>query len=502
MKWPNDHRPGPSPLARPLKQPARLPRSRRIGPILGWTRKQIADALYYCRPINRARIRAERIIRRTVIDPASIQIPLAIGEPDVSVIIPTYGKVRYTLQCLKSIAAAPPRVSLEVIVVDDASGEYDIGLLQRVEGITLWRNAENLGFLRSCNLAAKKARGTFLYFLNNDAELMPGAIDALVDLARAHPEAGAVGSKLVYPNGLLQEAGGIVWSDGSTANYGWHDDSRKPQYNYVREVDYVSGASLLVRKTIWDRLDGFDEAFAPAYYEDTDFAFRVRRAGLKVFYQPDSVVVHHEGISHRREKNAGIQAALGENRDRFVARWGAELRSEQLDPGSRGMRARDRAGQKKIALVIAPSDEAVEPVLGTFLRQGWILKLCPLRSGRPASVEALQQRGIEVLFNRFFVPPLRRPGRETADFDAVILVGQKVAARYLRNVRQRTRAKLCYYSDETSVPAAHDRTKAGLQVVGAKCKAERAELTIRSEVDFVLRSPQDIDDCLRVLGNA
>ncbi len=395
------------------------PHNQRIALILDSAKRWIGNGLYDFRRVNRQRRKSERAILETAIDPASIGIPRCAGDPDVSVIIPAYGKVRYTLRCLKSVAAAARDVSVEVIVAEDASGDPDIGILRQVEGAVLHENRENLGFLKSCNAAAKLAQGTFLYFLNNDTELQPAAIDALVELARVRPDAGVVGSKLVYPDGLLQEAGGIVWSDGSTANYGWRDDPLKPQYNYVREADYVSGASLLVRKTLWDSLGGFDEAFAPAYYEDTDFSFRVRRAGLKVLYQPRSIVVHHEGVSHRKKKNTAIGSRLNENRERFVARWGEQLKHEQFDPGTHEMRARDRAKRRSVAVIVTEDRFSACQVVDAFVGLGWIVKMCAPHAGVEDFVEALQQRGIE-----FVAYPFRRRRllRKKSDWDAVILM--------------------------------------------------------------------------------
>ena len=233
-------------------------------------------------------------------------------------------------------------------MVDDASGDPAIADLRAVKNLRLEVWPENLGFLRSCNAAAALARGTFLMLLNNDTEVTPGAIDHLHQLLAARPDAGMAGARLLFPDGTQQEAGGIIWRDGSGWNYGRDDDPRKPEYNYVREVDYVSGAAIMLPRAVWDHMGGFDEAFAPAYYEDADLAFRLRAAGLKVLYQPAATVVHHEGASHGRDLASGVKAYQVTNAARFARRWRSVLRAEHFPSGSRVLRARDRAGSKRV----------------------------------------------------------------------------------------------------------------------------------------------------------
>ena len=193
------------------------------------------------------------------VQPQDIKLPDP-ETPLVTVIIPTFGKVDYTLRCLASIAASPPEVPIEVIVIDDASHELGVELLARVQHLRLIVSNLNRGFVGNCNEAARHARGEFLLLLNNDTQVLPGWLDSMMAVFRARSDAGAVGSKLIYPDGRLQEAGGIIWQDASGMNVGNLDDPDKPEYNYVREVDYCSGASLLIRRGMFEMLGGFDEA--------------------------------------------------------------------------------------------------------------------------------------------------------------------------------------------------------------------------------------------------
>src|SRR4029077_1573340 len=138
--------------------------------------------------------------------------------------------------------------------------------LAQIAGIRILRNEQNLGFVGSCNAGAAAASGDFLLFLNNDTVVTAGWIEALVRCFEEEPHAGLVGAKLVYPDGRLQEAGGIVFDDGSGWNYGRFDDPADPRYNFRREADYCSGAAILLRTELFRQLGGFDPRYAPGDY--------------------------------------------------------------------------------------------------------------------------------------------------------------------------------------------------------------------------------------------
>ncbi|HYE75503.1 MAG TPA: glycosyltransferase family 2 protein, partial [Blastocatellia bacterium] len=199
-----------------------------------------------------------------------------------SIIIPVFNKVEYTENCLEQLRMTLPHdFSGEIILVDDASTDDTPSALERWAAldrrIKVIRNPRNLGFIRSCNRGAEAASGEIIVFLNNDTLPQPGWLPPLLRVLRERPDAGAVGGKLIYPDGTLQEAGGIIFSDGSGCNFGKYDRSaNSPVYNFVREVDYCSGALLATRSDLFTKLGGFDVNFAPAYYEDTDYCFSLR----------------------------------------------------------------------------------------------------------------------------------------------------------------------------------------------------------------------------------
>ena len=257
----------------------------------------------------------------------------------------------YTLACLRSLCAAETRCSFEVIVVDD--GIAGAERLAGIPGLRVLRNESNLGFLRSCNRAAlseRGARGRYLCFLNNDTLVTDGWLDALVDTFADIPGTGVTGSRLLHPDGTLQEAGGIVWRDGHATNFGcgergWSSEppsaldrydhfplSRDDdlRFSYARKTDYVSAASMLVPRELFAKLGGFDETYAPAFYEDTDLCFRIREEGLDVRYQPLSTVLHFGGATHGRDPKRGLKQHQERNRHVFVERHAKALAAHAM----------------------------------------------------------------------------------------------------------------------------------------------------------------------------
>ncbi len=249
----------------------------------------------------------------------------ASSEPEVSIIIPVHNKWEITVACLRSLEDEASSVPYEVIAVDDASTDETRELLSTVTGVRVVRLEQNAGFVGAVNAGLRVAKGRFIVLLNNDTSVLPGWLEALVKTVEVEENVGIVGAKLIYPDGRLQEAGGIVWRDGSGWNYGKGGDAADPAFNFLRDVDYCSGACLLVRKDLVDALGGLDRRFAPAYYEDTDLAFGARKLGYRVVYQPEARVVHLEGASHGTNERSGIKRYQEVNRAAFRLKWEAEL---------------------------------------------------------------------------------------------------------------------------------------------------------------------------------
>ena len=247
-----------------------------------------------------------------------------IQNPEVSIVIPFFNKLEFTVDCLYALRKQEYK-NYEVILVDDASDKDDCSDLASVDGITLIQNITNLGYLRSCNLAVSKAVGKFIVQLNNDTLPLKGWLENLVETFQHYPDAGLAGSMFLDVNCRIQEAGGIIFNDASGYNYGRGDKAVESRYNYCREVDYCSGASIIIKRSLWDRLGGYDKRFAPAYYEDTDLAMRVREEGYKVIYNPFSKIVHHEGVSSGTSVKTGIKRYQEINKNKFYDKWKKQL---------------------------------------------------------------------------------------------------------------------------------------------------------------------------------
>ena len=252
----------------------------------------------------------------------------ASDAPIASIVIPVHGAFAHTLACLRALAAHPPQAPFEAIVVDDASPDDSKAKLEQIGGLRLHARERNGGFIAACNDGASLARGDYLVFLNNDTVPQPGWMDALLATFEQNANVGLVGAKLVYPDGRLQEAGGVVFADGSGWNYGRNESPDDCRFAYVRDADYCSGAAIAIPRNLFERLGGFDTRYAPAYYEDTDLAFAVRAAGLRVVYQPASVVVHDEGTTSGTDLAQGPKAAQVRNQSVFADKWRDALRAQ------------------------------------------------------------------------------------------------------------------------------------------------------------------------------
>lgn len=422
---------------------------------------------------------------------APFALPVA-EEPHVSIVIPVHGKLAHTLACLRSLARHGAQAPFEVIVVDDASPDDSATMLAQVAGLQLLRNGRNLGFIGSCNAGAAAAHGEFLLFLNNDTQVTAGWLDALLRCFAERADCGIAGSRLVYPDGRLQEAGGIVFADGNCWATGRFERRDAPAFRYRRETDYVSGASLLIRREVFRRIGGFDTRHAPAYYEDTDLAFAVRRLGLRVYYEPASTVIHCEGITAGTDLTRGIKRHQVINQAKFVDKWKAEL-SSQPPAGTALERAARWRSRGRVLVVDTmtpePARDSGSLRLSAILRlldeQGWSTSFLP-DDGRASAQEiaALGSLGIELLCKPWVseLPGwLREHG---AELHAVILCRHTVAGQYADLVRKHApQARLLF----DTVDLHFLREQRAAELSGNPVMARQAEASRRSELAVIGR---------------
>lgn len=378
------------------------------------------------------------------------------GIIDVSIIIPVYNQCSFTLSCIESIIYNTSEVSYEVILGDDSSTDDTRDIGSRVANLKIVKTDVNQGFLRNCNNASKYARGKYLLFLNNDTIVGKNWLKPMVDTMESSSDVGVVGSKLVYADGALQEAGCIMWSDGTSRNYGKGENPNRPEFNYLKEVDYVSGASLLIRKELFEQLGGFDDRYAPAYCEDSDLCMAVRHLGYRVMYQPRSEVVHFEGMTHGRPANTALNPYQEANIVKFREKWADQLRMQHCLPGRDIFHARDRSVERKAILVVTtrlPSGEyhsgsrMIFRYLQILTELGYNVKLAigdnhyDLNHAIP-----LEDLGVEIYSGVEYRDGWKQLLHDhKKDFDHVVIMGYTIANRSMEYVAKHFRAKIHYY---------------------------------------------------------
>ena len=390
-----------------------------------------------------------------------------VAKPTVSVVIPVHNKFEITHFCLCALQFAYNEATFEVIVVDDGSTDETVDIDNFVEGIQVVRHKSALGFVNSCNDGAALARGEFVVMLNNDTEVTSRWLDELVSVFRNFNNVGLAGSKLLYPDGHLQEAGGIVWNSGNPWNVGRNANSAEPAYNYLRQTDYVSGAAIMLPIELWKKLGGFSSEFAPAYFEDTDLAMKVRQAGHSVVYVPSSTVFHFEGQSAGTSVASGMKRFQEVNRPKFKRKWVREYGSH----GTEGVRP-DREKDRNIAFRVLFVDQHVPFVdndagsyaafqeIRLFQSQGAKVTFLPRNlAWMDRHTLALQRIGVECLYAPFVMDFTGYIQKHAADYDVVYITRYKVGEQ--GHPRHKVRRAQHQSGAEHRRPAFFARTQGG-----------------------------------------
>ena len=399
------------------------------------------------------------------VDPAKLAFPV-IESPAISIIIPVYNQLAYTLSCLDALMACGESPAFEVVIVDDGSTDDSQKVLGSIPGVRYCRNEPNMGFVASCNRGADASTGAYLLFLNNDTRVEPGILRALIDTFQQHPGAGLVGAKLIYPDGRLQEAGGAVYRSGDAANLGKGGDPNDPDFCYLREVDYCSGACIMIPRDLFFELDRFDTRFSPCYYEDTDLAFKVHEAGRKVFFQPLARVEHFEGVTCGTDILTGPKKHQEKNRSVFYQKWAARLANQ---PAKNGEVLPGNAPRRILVInnrMPSPDRDSgsvrLVRILELMVHAGHHVTFLPDDREAPEGyTRDLQSHGVRVLHAPFIDDTDAFLRKNAPQFAVALLVGPGIAWKYLRPIRSTSPSTRIIY-DTVDLRFVRERRQADL----------------------------------------
>jgi GT2 family glycosyltransferase len=437
----------------------------------------------------------------------------AASSVDVSIVIPVYNNLVFTITAVLSILENASRFSYEIIIGDDRStdGTQDV-FLAAGGPISVMRHEKNLGFLGNCNACAENAKGRFVVMLNNDTLALPGWLDELIGVFD-DPRVGFSGSKLLNADGTLQEAGGIYWKDGSAWNFGRNDDPRHPQFNYAKDIDYISGASIALPTPLWRKLGGFDPLYSPAYCEDADIAFRVRKEGLRTVYAPLSEIVHHEGKSHGRDTSGGVKAYQIVNQEKLLARWSDVLAREHFPNAQDIFLARDHSQGHPHLLVVDHYIPQWDRDAGSrnmfhyirmFLAQGFHVTLWPDNLFEDVSYcRVLQRMGVEVIYGKAFQGRFENYMQANGKyFDHALLSRPHIAIKYYEAIRAHSACKILYYGHDIHFKRMEleAKTGGGDESAAAIAETRAHELENWEKADVVLYpSYEEGDEVRRIM---
>jgi O-antigen biosynthesis protein len=418
--------------------------------------------------------------------------------PRASIVIPVYGQFAHTLACLRAIAAHPPTAAFEVLVVDDGSADETPQALPQVQGLRYHRRTVNGGFIAACNDGASLATGDVLVFLNNDTVPQPGWLDALLRTFDEHPDAGLAGAQLLFPDGRLQEAGGVVFGDGNAWNYGRFASPDDPRYSYLRDVDYASGAAIAIPRALFAELGGFDARYAPAYYEDTDLAFAVRAAGRRVLYQPAARVVHDEGTTSGTDTSGGVKAHQVRNREVFLERRREALAAHPMpvEPTPALLHRHQRQVLVVDALTPQPDRDSgslrMVNLMRLLLAEGAHVVFLPSnREYAGRYTDELRQLGVEVWTAPFAARAPAWLAEHGARFDVAVVCRHYVAAEFLPLLRRHApRARIVFDSIDLHYlresRAAELAGDAALRQSAARTRARELAVIAQADVTLVV----------------
>jgi len=365
--------------------------------------------------------------------------------PKISIIISTYDKIDALKNNLASIKSKTTYQNYEIIIVtnnQDENSEMREFLKTIDDQVLTYQDGYSFGEMN--NFAASNAQGEFLLFLNDDVQVQsPNWLEAFLVLA-LNESTGAVGPKLLSPGGKLQDCGGIVWRDGNAWNHGRNHNPNEPKFNYVRDVDYCSGSCLLVKKKVFDKIGGFDSRFSPAYWEDTDLCFEIRKLGYQVLYQPLANLVHYEGLTQGINHNKGLKSFQEVNQKKFFEKWQSVLETHLDSSNENSFSERDRKEGLNILYIdhYVPEPDRDSGSLRTFGILGILAHMKNKVTFWPDNqkyttpyVSELQQKGIEVIYKAGNFEKFLEERKNL--YDLVILARPYISVKYIDSIKKK-----------------------------------------------------------------
>ncbi len=418
-------------------------------------------------------------------------------KPEVSIVIPAYNKFELSYHCIASIALAFNKASYEVILADDCSTDETKDATKIIKNLVVSKNPENLKFLRSCNRATDLAKGDYIIFLNNDTEVTSFWIDELLLQHKKDPNVGLTGSKLLNLDGSLQEAGGIVWGNGQPWNVGRNANPYQPEYNYVRQADYLTGAAMCIKKDIWEEVGRFSEELVPCYYEDTDVSFKVRAAGYKTLYVPFSQVIHFEGQSHGTDVTKGLKRYQVVNEKTFRSKWFKAFKNNGTPSLENLKIEKDRNIDQRVLVIdyatpMPNKDEgsyAAVQEIKLMISLGFKVTFIPENLAHFGKFTTeLQRMGVEVLYAPFYTSLDDVLNQRLAEMDAVYITRFYVAEKYLPRIKQAGKPVVFNNADLHFLREMRAALKNGKdeQKLQEALVTKEKELKVCDEVDAVL----------------
>ncbi|MGB1312192.1 MAG: glycosyltransferase family 2 protein [Bizionia paragorgiae] len=323
------------------------------------------------------------------------------SQPKVSIIIPVYNQIVYTLNCLYSIKEECEQNNVEIIVINDCSTDDTLKRLNTVEGISVITNEENLGFLKNINKGIEAAKGDYVLLLNNDVIVLPNLLKEMFSVFETQTNVGAVGAMGIHPSGVLLEAGSTIYSDGGVDNIGRENSLENPKNHFLKKVDYCSGYCLLLKRFFPDnKLVQLDEFFLPAYYEETDLCMQIRHTyGLDIYYQPFAKLIHFESISYGKEVTDKKRKLVDKNKINFYKKWKTVLdkRPYQKTRLNQEYLNKNYKGEKLLVLEDAITPQLLEDIKSkncTTHKVAIVLK----NKLNIKNIEKWQRHGVEIVY--------------------------------------------------------------------------------------------------------